>query len=259
MDIKIMSVSHDTHHANKRPQIRLKGDWLEEIGFSHEFLVVASFEADILTLQVHGKGIDVYKKLVGYVRKNKQHLCQVLDQRRHYKQEPHLVIEGAWLVRHGFHTGDVILCKNDYGLIQIKKLNLAPLGFDTADVSTYKIIQVQKSSKHKKVVPLIQFKGDWLTDHGFHTQNSVLVIYETKGISFLACAGKKILHSTGGTPLHININQDRDTPFFQLKGAWILDLGYQIGDLLILQIKQGSIHLKRLEPKYISFNEGVNT
>ena len=257
MDVKIMRVSHETNHDNKRPQIKFKGVWLEELGFSHKTLVVASYENNILTLQAHGKGMDIYKKLVGSVRKNKQHLCQVLDQRRHYIKEPHLIIEGAWLARQGFHVGDVILYKRDQGLIQIKKLDLSSLGFDSTEGSTYKIIQVQKSSKHKKVVPLIQLKGDWLIEHGFHMQNSVLVSYETNGINFLACAGKKMFHSTGGTPLHININQDRNKPFFQLKGAWLFDGGYQIGDLLIIQIKQGAIHLKRLDNKYLSFSEGA--
>ena len=54
-----MSVSHDTHHANKRPQIRLKGDWLEDIEFSHKTLVVASYDNDILTLQAQAR-MEVY-------------------------------------------------------------------------------------------------------------------------------------------------------------------------------------------------------
>ena len=250
---RIMSVSHETNHDCKRAQIILKGAWLSDLGFSHEMLVRCSYSSGILTMKACGIGMDIYKQLVYELRKNKQHLCQVLEQTRHSKKEPYLIIGGTWLTRHGFLVGDVILCQAEKSVIQFKKVNLETLGFATKSNAIYKIIQVQKSSKHGRIVTLIQCKGDWLSDFGFHTYDSTLVTYESDGIKFLACKGKKRLHTTGGKPIHINIHQDRNTPFFQLKGAWLLDVGFQIGDYLIVQIQQGVIYLKRFDNDHLSF------
>jgi len=277
-DIKLMTVTHKTVNTRKRAQIILKGEWLELLGFSHEMIVTCSYEADALTLQAQGKGMAIYKKIVEQVRKNKQHLCQVLEQQRHYKKEPYLIIDGIWLSRLGFKSGDVILCSAKPSLIEIKRINLECLGFknlecttvaaetkaaainnaDEKNETTYKLIQVQKSSHHGKVVGMIQLKGAWLLDVGFYTQQSVLVTYENNGITFHACRGKKLVNTTGGRPPHINMHYERSKqnklneqnnqtviPFFQLKGRWILD-DYDLGDYLVLQIKHGVIQLRSL-------------
>jgi len=255
-EVKLMTVTYKTVNARKRAEIILKGDWLASLGFSHEMLVACSYEADILTLQAQGKGMEIYKLLVKQIRKNKQHLCQVLEKQRHYKREPYLIIDGIWFSRLGWNAGDVILCTAKQSLIEIKKINLERLGFENldheADEITYKLIQVQKSSHHGKVVGMIHLNGDWLLDVGFYTHQSVLVTYENKGITFYACKGKKQVHTTGGKPPHINMlheksryHEQKIIPFFQLKGRWILD-DYNLGDYLVLQIKHGVIQLRLL-------------
>lgn len=246
---EIMTVSNEASQT----LIRFKGIWLEVLGFSHETIVTCSFNNDILTVKAHGIGLDVYQSLVKDVRQNKQYLCQVLNMTRYYKNEPNLIIEGLWLTRQGFNIGDIILYKTGCKNIQIKKLDIAPIGFDTTKEATYKVIHVQKTSKHGKIIPRIQIQGKWLNDFGFHLQQSILVGYETNGIQFTAQKGKKEGRSNGGTPPHINMGQNLESPYIQLKGAWLIDIGYNIGDKLIIQIKQGIINLKPLKDTHLSF------
>lgn len=243
---QITTVSNDLNKV----QIKFKGFWLEELGFSHETIVVASFNNGILTLQAHGIGLETYQSLVKDVRKNKQHLCQVLSHQKHYEKEPHLVIEGLWLTRHGFNINDIVFYQSHYRCIKIKKLDLSLLGFNTTENAHYKALLVQKSGK----TPQLQVKGDWLNDIGFQSGYSALVTYETNSIILTAHKNKIGRTTTKGIPPYINIGKNLSSPNIRLTGTWLLDFGYNIGDIFIIQIKQDFIRFKRLENKYLTFD-----
>ena len=108
--------------------IRLFGEWLTKAGFVPDALATAASEPGRITLTLHDNGIEQYSALVKHARVNKLKLFQF---RRHNKNEKsaHIDITGSCLERAGFAAGDLYEILREYGLVQLRRIDLKALGF----------------------------------------------------------------------------------------------------------------------------------
>jgi hypothetical protein len=265
-DIKLMMVDQKTKQRTNGstyatvPRILFSGNCLIKLGFQLETLVSAIFEKDVLKLQAHDTGIEEYMRLVSDVRKRKGQVFQVLNTPRSDGIYLDLAIEGDFLTRLGFKVGDVFVVRFTHKLIEIKKINPYAFGFQT-DVS-FRLMTVGKRPEYgrkkgiNRVLPRIYFKSAWLIDYGFHASSTVSVAYTDNSICFVPC--KEVINVPRNLkqPPYINIGKatpsrqpEKVVPIFSLTGIWLQDLGYNIGDYLLVGVRQNDMKLVRLNPK----------
>jgi len=109
-------------HALK---IRLSGIWLSRLGFIHGALVTADAKPGSVTFSLQEKGVESYKELTMYARKNRMRLLQV----KGYANIWHFEIDGPFLETTGFCIDDAYLAAYDYGVIRVVRCNFEQLGF----------------------------------------------------------------------------------------------------------------------------------
>ena len=253
MEMKMMivdSIRYTLSVNNRLPRISFTGDWLNDLGFSHETIVIATHKTGVITLKAHGKGIDVYKSLVQEVRLNKQHLFQSLIAALGNGFYLDLTLEGAWLKRQGFNVGDIVLVRIAPKCIEIKKLNPKSLGFD--EKCNFRLLQVQRYSDCGKVCPKMVFRGQWIDELGFTSDKTVNVTYKGNSIHFTVSNEERTTKKPRNVPLkRLNIGRisykQSFVPFFALKGDWLMEMGFNIGDNLLIGMKQNYLHVKLLD------------
>lgn len=131
MNHKVMVVGSEkaSSDGRRKPRIRFAGYWLNDMGFSPDSLVMATYNQEVIDLKVVGYGPDAYKSIVKQVRTNRAALLQVREEIHNKKKTPHLEVKGVWLENLGFKIGSLIVTRIDYGHIQIGLINLDKLGF----------------------------------------------------------------------------------------------------------------------------------
>ena len=103
----------------KRPEISLSGKWLEEIGFTHDTIVlIEKCDTGFIMLKACGKGMEVYNRLVKDVRMLEMKLTQVYISRTSKR----IRFGGHWLERWGFYIGNIIAIGYEKNLIYIKQI-----------------------------------------------------------------------------------------------------------------------------------------
>lgn len=129
MDTRVLVVgsSKSNNSQKRRPRIRLSGFWLNEIGFEYDNLVSAEYGTGSIVLKLQGKGTETYSKVVKGLLKNKSGLLQVNHEFKNKKQTIHLDLKGFWMEDYGFKIGSVIVVKSEYGVINIRVLDLDKL------------------------------------------------------------------------------------------------------------------------------------
>ena len=129
MNAKIMTVTNAkaTGLNNRRPAIKFRGLWLNEIGFEKDNLVELQKEAGSLLFKVHSKGIETYGRLVKSLLKSKSDLIQIQQSRANQKDVPAFDVKGKWLENLGFKIGSVILVQYGTGIIKVRLIDLEKL------------------------------------------------------------------------------------------------------------------------------------
>lgn len=243
MDVKLMTVATSTY--KRQAKILITGSWLDRFGFSPEIIVTVFYQNGQLLMHACGIGLDIYKQVVGEVRRQRGQIIQIFNWTR-AKTAAHLVLEGAWLERQGFMIGDPIIACFEPGLIRIKHLPLDDIGFSVQTDATYRITKVQTNGS----APMILLNGRWLHDYGFVAGQGAALSYERDCLRIQPCQ-KRIVRSAYGTvPARINILSRKQIPALQMAGQWISDIGYQPGDFLIIQCLDGQLLLRRLEDRH---------
>ena len=113
------------HTGSPVPKVRLYGDWLNEIGFLSNSLVLSLSEKDSILFQLRNEGIENYGGLVRYARQNGMKLIQVREE----ANLPVIGITGSCVSKACFDTGDMLVASYQHGVIKLQKLNPAVLGF----------------------------------------------------------------------------------------------------------------------------------
>jgi len=127
MTTKVMVVGSEKGNPKRRPRIRLAGFWLNEIGFKYESLATAEYEPGRIVIKLQGSGIDTYSRVIKEVLASKGGLLQVRLEWHNKKKTPHLEIKGLWLENFGFTIGSVIILQIEYGVINIRLVDLDKL------------------------------------------------------------------------------------------------------------------------------------
>lgn len=257
LDIKLMMTGHKTMGNRVYPRILFTGDWLIKLGFEIEALVSAIYEDGVLRLKAHGTGVEVYKLLVPEIRRKKGQLFQVLNTARSKGRHLDLAIDGSWLKDQGFQVGDPLVVRYTQRLIEIKKLDVHDLGFDKDD--EFRLINVGKRTEHGRVFPRILLATSWLEEIGFHIGRLAKATYLDDGMNFTLCDQAEKIPRTARNmkqPPYVTIGYTKRTArphktvsSFSLTGSWLDELGYQVGDYLLLGIRKHQITLKQLDPQ----------
>jgi len=132
MERKVIVVSSLKSHVERRsPRIRLSGFWLNDIGFESDSLVSGNYENGSITFNLQGKGVETYSKIVKGLLKNRAGLLQVYSHYANKKLVPYLEVSGFWLNNFGFEIGSVIVVQYEYGVINIRVLDLEKFCVDS--------------------------------------------------------------------------------------------------------------------------------
>lgn len=225
---------------------------LDRFRFTPETIVTVFCEGGQLTLKAQGMGLDIYRQLVAEVRQRKGHLLQVFNWTRK-KTEAHLVLESSWLEKQGFSIGDPILVQFDLGIIRIKHLPLADIGFSTRIQADYRITNVQTDKHADKQIPLILFNAGWLEDYRFIAGQAATLSYESGTLSLEPCQKRKGKTTYRTMPEQVNILLRRNVPQLRIAGTWLLDIDFHLGDFLIIQCRENQLQIRRLEKHHLHF------
>ena len=127
MTTKVMVVGSAKDTRTHKPRIRITGFWLDEIGFTCDSLATADYEPGQIIIKLQGSGIDTYSRVIKEVLASKGGLLQVRLEWHNKKKTPHLEIKGLWLENFGFTIGSVIILQIEYGVINIRLVDLDKL------------------------------------------------------------------------------------------------------------------------------------
>jgi hypothetical protein len=123
-----------------------------------------------------------------------------------------------------------------------------------------KIVVVRKVKTVKeKSIPFVNLIGKWLKEFGFEANklveikcsknNILLKLYEENTINHLEMS--KRLFKTGNDSIIYVVNVWRKnkehSPSIALKGSWLEDFGFAIGEVVATKCEYGSINLYRLD------------
>ena len=251
-EVKLMTIDQKTICNVVYPRILFSGVWLTRFGFEVESLVSAFNENKVLTLKAVGVGMDAYKRVVHHIRKNKGQLFQVLNTVRSEGIYLDLAIEGIWLKRQGFHIGQVILVRFSQGIIEIKPLN--PVSFGFKENLEFRILQVARKKERNQILPRILLTGTWLLDMGFPIGSTATVTYRKNAFYLKPCANPPVNNHSQKKPTIINIghlglrhDRTKRMPSISFSGIWLDNLGFHVGDYLLVGMRSGYVRVQRLE------------
>ena len=119
------------YSADPIPQVRMSGDWLNDIGFTVNSVATVESEPGVMTLALKDEDTGEYKAFMKYLRGNKMKLVQTSKDthNRWEKPRPCIGITGSIVERAEFKTGDMLAASYDYGVIKLQKLDFEKLGF----------------------------------------------------------------------------------------------------------------------------------
>ena len=239
--------------AKGYPKLRLPQHLLLDAGFSKDTLAVCTAKDDMLEIKAVGEGLTAYESIVTSVIKNAQHLARVKCER--FPKVLHLTVFGGFLSANGFKKHDVLLVRYEKGLIVLKRIDLAKLGFDEDNEMKSRVFAVQKSTREEKVRPRLELNGKWLADIGFKIRTPIHISHEKDTLIFEANIQSNITYSQDyyqkprQTRMKVGKrgNNLKNPPAFLVHGRYLKEKGFDVGDILIARYKQGIIILKRLD------------
>lgn len=122
MDAQLAIVSGIKTKEPKRhkPQIKLSGKWLEEIGFSPDKLVTANYENCSIVLQLEEEEVETENTMIKGLLRNSIVLLQVRQEIKGKMVTPHIEMKGFWLEDLGFRVGCEIIVSYKQNLINIQ-------------------------------------------------------------------------------------------------------------------------------------------
>lgn len=122
----------------------------------------------------------------------------------------------------------------------------------------------QKTIGHV-LYPRILFNDDWLIKRGFEFETLVSAIFEDGFLILKACgygisAYKEIVTEVRaklGQLFYVAIDPDSKKTVLVIEGSWLERLGFKIGDLIVVQVIDGCLKVKKLLPKDVGFNHDM--
>jgi len=254
MQIEMMQVDQKTEGKLIHPRILFTGDWLIELGFETGSLVSAIYELGILELRTHDGDLDTYKRLVVDVRRKKGQVFQVMKSmpsvtRKTEWRKVDLVIDGSFLKRIGFNVDDILVVHKALNKIKLKKLN--PLSLGLSGYASFQIMTVGRVCGKYDIFPCMTIGSIVLGKCGLLIGHHLKATYTSDSIHLEICDDIPDLHSGKRYKTHFTVRGKMQEKirraYITIQGAWIEALGYQVGDHLLVGMRQGSMIIKRLD------------
>jgi len=124
MFIKAMIVGANKSHKvlTHKPQLRIAGTWLNDIGFTYGSLVIAEYEENSIVLRIREKGLTLQNSdIKALLLKPKTTLFRVTQEKYRGKPFPCLYIRGSLMESLGYIIGTVVSINVDCGCVVISK------------------------------------------------------------------------------------------------------------------------------------------
>jgi len=113
------------------PKVKGYGEWLADAGFVPGALVAAAVEPGLITMRLCGFNSSEYAAAVKFARANKLQFVRLyLDG----NDAPAFEMAGPIPEKAGFEAGDVLLAVYGHGLVELRKIDLEGLGFQSREL-----------------------------------------------------------------------------------------------------------------------------
>jgi hypothetical protein len=122
--VKVVHMKNRTKDENSMQKLNLTGEWLSELGFIPDVLLTAYSEKGCITFTLQNEGIEKYKELVRFARKNKMKLLQVSTMIACGKRIPRIEITDVCLYNAGINAYEPLLAFCKHSLIKLQKLHM---------------------------------------------------------------------------------------------------------------------------------------
>ena len=133
-DVLLMRYEYGFIRMRKLPDVgkivtaRLLGDWLNDLGFTPDSVVLVGSEKGRIDCTLHENGRDNPHELVAFARKHKLTLVQVCAKSDN-SYRPMFEIPPARLESAGFNPHDSFIATYEYGRITLRPIDFEALGF----------------------------------------------------------------------------------------------------------------------------------
>lgn len=109
-----------------------------------------------------------------------------------------------------------------------------------------------------KFRPIIRFTGLWLNEIGFIPEKHVGIRFNNKCLIFNIYdknnpSYEKFINPAGLLKISLRIENGKYAPCFEIKGRWLNDLGFSIGNTVSVEYEIGLIKVKMF-----NLNEFIN-
>jgi len=256
--LKLITVNELKNGNTFQPRLMFTDDWLTQHDFVHETIISAIYEDDVLTLQAHGVGLNVYQNIVSDIRQKRGQIFQALNVKYlggRRKETLYLNIQSEFLTRIGFSIGSLLLVESSRGWMTFKKI--APTIFNFLPNDEIRILKVARKSEQGQVLPRMMLAASWIADAGFSIDSQATATYEADG-SICLMPAKKYLKKPRGQkkPNVVNISSislvGGKVPYITLTGIWLLELGFNVDDILLVGVRKGHIRLKPVSKELLA-------
>ena len=259
METKVVTVNNTkAYYASaptspKRcPAIRLEGDWLNGIGFNYGRSAIAEYGKGRIILRLQDPGH--YQELVKEALKTDSGLFNVQRGQNNNIAFPRLDIREFRLEHFGFIAGSVVIAHFQYGLITLLLVDLDQLETNEgkADMTIKRLVVTRSKVSHSKHHrPMITLQGEWLAQIGFTPGKLVAAEYTAGQMIFrLQDSGHlqtsetdNLKPSQGLFKVWRTIVRELEFPRIHIKGLWLANLGFKIGQFFTVRYDYGLIQL----------------
>ncbi|MCL6591994.1 MAG: hypothetical protein K6U80_18855 [Firmicutes bacterium] len=259
METKVLTVNNAKAYytsapaSPKRcPAIRLEGDWLHEIGFTYGRSAIAEYGQGRIILRLQDPGH--YQELVKEALKTNSGLFHVQRGQNNNVAFPRLDVREFRLQQFGFTAGSVVIAHFQYGLITLLLVDFDQLETDRskADMSIKRLVVTRSKvshSKHRR--PMITLQGEWLAQIGFTPGKLVAAEYTAGQMIFrLQDSDHSQTSETGNLKpsqglfkVWRSVVRETEFPRIHIKGLWLANLGFKIGQSFTVRYDYGLIKL----------------
>ena len=120
-----------------------------------------------------------------------------------------------------------------------------------------KVLFIEKVGKPTKPIPKVRLAGNWLKEIGFEYGSLVTADAECGSITLnLRGSGTdtyksivtQLLNKRDSRLFHVRRNRQvkKYSPFLEITGQWLTNLGFKIGDFVVMKATNQTINIKPL-------------
>jgi hypothetical protein len=239
-------------NAGIRPKVSFSGNWLSDMGFETDALVMATPQPGGLTFTLCDEQITRYSDLVRQTREKNGKLLQVIHVTYKGIRYPAVATYGAYLLSGGLSIGDTVIARYAPGIIRMKQLDQNAYG-ENAQFATVGSIKEKRSACHMAKVRLT---GPCLSAAGFEKDTLVLarpeqgkltLTLQDEGIkrySDLVKFARK--HKLKLLQVAAVSNRGKPVPHIGLTGSVLSAAGLEMDDLFVITARPESLTLEKI-------------